>query len=70
MARPAVNSNVINANVLKRTTERFREAGVVLPTIAQLKDPTTIPSSVRDKLRAICTVVVLQFVALINQMRW
>lgn len=53
MARPAVNSNVINANVLKRTTERFREAGVVLPTIAQLKDPTTIPSSVRDKLRAV-----------------
>ena len=53
MARLGLERSVIDAEVLKRTAGRFREAGVVLPTIAQLKDPSTIPAAVREKLRAV-----------------
>jgi cysteine synthase len=53
MARLGLECSVINAEVLKRTADRFREAGVVLPTIAQLKNPSTISVAVRDKLRAV-----------------
>jgi cysteine synthase len=53
MVGPPLNRNVINADVLKRTGERFRQAGIVLPTIAQLKDPSTVPSSVKNELRSI-----------------
>ncbi|NNE74937.1 MAG: hypothetical protein HKN26_14830, partial [Acidimicrobiales bacterium] len=29
---------------------RFRENNIVLPTFAQLRDPSTIPASIRDQL--------------------
>ena len=38
---------------LSRVVDRLREAEVVLPTFAQLADPTTIPTSVRVALRDI-----------------
>ena len=53
MARLELERSVVDAEVLKRTAGRFRQAGVVLPTIAQLKDPSTIPTAVREKLRAV-----------------
>jgi cysteine synthase len=53
MARLGLERSVIDDEVLKRTAGRFRQAGVVLPTIAQLKDPSTIPAPVREKLRAV-----------------
>ena len=53
MARLGLERSVIDAEVLKRTAGRFRQAGVVLPTIAQLKNPLTISVAVRDKLRAV-----------------
>ena len=53
MARPGFERRVVDAEVLKRTAGRFRHAGIVLPTIAQLKDPSTIPTAVREKLRAV-----------------
>ena len=53
MARLGLERSVIDAEVLKRTAGRFRQAGVVLPTIAQLQDPSTIPAAVREKLRAV-----------------
>jgi len=32
---------------------RFRDNGILLPTFAQLRDPSTIPSSIQDKLASI-----------------
>jgi cysteine synthase len=42
-----------NDSVLNKTITRCRERGVIIPTFAQLKDPTTIPASVRTKLSKI-----------------
>jgi hypothetical protein len=39
--------------VLKRTAGVFRQAGVVLPTVAQLKNPATIPAPIQEKLRTV-----------------
>jgi cysteine synthase len=53
MARLGLERSVVDAAVYERTVNRFREAGVLLPTIGQLKDPATIPASIRAKLRDI-----------------
>ena len=53
MARLGLERSVIDPEVLKRTARRFRQAGVVLPTIEQLSDPSTFPASVRAKLRTV-----------------
>ncbi|HEY5650266.1 MAG TPA: pyridoxal-phosphate dependent enzyme [Acidimicrobiia bacterium] len=37
---------VVDPEALTRTTERFRERNIVLPTFAQLADPTTLPAEV------------------------
>lgn len=50
MARLGLEQNIVDNEVYQRTAGRFREAGVVLPTIAQLKDPRTIPGAVRAQL--------------------
>jgi cysteine synthase A len=39
--------------VLKKAAARCRERGVVIPTLAQLKDPRTIPDNVRQGLRKV-----------------
>lgn len=39
--------------VLTKTAQRCRERGVVIPTFAQLKDPATIPQSVKSKLASV-----------------
>jgi cysteine synthase len=39
--------------VLERTAERCRERGVVVPTFAQLADPSLVPAAVRDRLREV-----------------
>jgi cysteine synthase len=41
---------LIDAPIYERTVGRFREAGIALPTFAQLADPATIPASVRSAL--------------------
>ena len=53
MARLGLERTVIDAEVCERTVGRFREAGVVLPTFAQLKDPSTIPTGVQAKLHTV-----------------
>jgi cysteine synthase len=50
MARLGLERTVVDGAVYGRTVERFREAGVVLPTLGQLKDPSTIPAAVAAKL--------------------
>ena len=41
----------LKEDVRKKNIERCREKGILLPTFAQMKNPETIPSSVKDKLR-------------------
>ena len=50
MARLGLERTVVDAAVLDRTAARLGQAGVLLPTIAQLKDPTTIPAAIRAGL--------------------
>ncbi len=40
----------INKPVLEKTVQRCRERGIVVPTFAQQKDPTTIPNSIKQQL--------------------
>jgi cysteine synthase len=39
--------------VYERTVERFREAGIRLPTLGELTDPSTIPANVTDALASV-----------------
>ncbi len=51
MRRPGLEHELVDADVYGRTVERFRDAGIVLPTFAQLADPETIPAPILDRLR-------------------
>ena len=53
MARLGLERTVVDKDVYARTLARFREAGVVLPTLGQLKDPSTIPAAIRAKLASV-----------------
>src|SRR5512138_2621412 len=53
MARLGLESTIVDEDVYRRTLGRFREAGVLLPTIGQLRDPSTIPAAVREKLAGV-----------------
>ncbi|MGZ7039975.1 MAG: pyridoxal-5'-phosphate-dependent protein subunit beta, partial [Thermoanaerobaculia bacterium] len=44
---------IVNAEVRERNIERLRERGVVLPTFAQLANPSTIPQQIRKALKSI-----------------
>jgi cysteine synthase len=50
MARLGLERAVVDPAVYERTVRRFREAGVVLPTLGQLRDPSTIPAAVKARL--------------------
>lgn len=53
MARLGLERTVVDAAVYENTLARFREAGVVLPTFAQLRDPSVIPAAIRARLAAV-----------------
>ena len=48
-----LNEPEINEAVLETTVERCRQRGIIIPTIAQQKDPTTIPDSVTRRLQQV-----------------
>jgi len=50
MARLGLETKLVDGDVYKRTLTRFREAGVVLPKFAELKDPLTIPEAISERL--------------------
>ena len=50
MAHLGLERRVVDATVLERTVARLGQAGVVLPTIAQLKNPSAIPASIKAAL--------------------
>src|SRR6476469_9372290 len=41
----------VDENVLSRTIERFRERKVLLPTFAQMRDPSTVPDKIKQRLK-------------------
>src|SRR2546429_5894308 len=43
----------IDEKVLEKTVNRCRERGIIIPTFAQLKDPTTIPAATHARLSKI-----------------
>lgn len=46
MRRLGLERSLVDRSVYERTVDRFREAAIVLPTLAQLADPTGIPEQV------------------------
>lgn len=50
MTTLGLERDIVDQNVYDRTVARFREAGIALPTFAQLADPSLIPASVRARL--------------------
>ena len=53
MARLGLETDIVDNAVYARTVQRFRDAGVVLPTFAQLTDPEVIPAATRGALDTI-----------------
>ncbi len=43
----------INKDRLEKTIERVRERNFIIPTFAQMKDPSLIPDSIKEKLRSL-----------------
>jgi cysteine synthase len=50
MPQLGLEREVVDADVLERTIGRFREAGIVLPTFAELSHPERIPARIRQAL--------------------
>lgn len=53
MARLGLETSLVDPGVYRRTVAGFREAGVSLPTFGQLKDPSTIPAGVAERLASV-----------------
>jgi cysteine synthase len=43
----------LNHEVVKKTAARCRERGIIIPTFAQMRNPSLIPQTIRDKLSGI-----------------
>jgi len=50
MSTPDLSTEIVDPAVRERALTRFHDAGIVLPTFAQLADPSTIPASIRAAL--------------------
>ena len=53
MKQLGLEREIVDRAVYQRTVARFREARIVLPTLAQLADPARIPAEVRAALRGV-----------------
>jgi len=53
MAKLGLETEIVDHTVYQGSVERFREAGIVLPTFAQLTDPETIPSAATARLAGV-----------------
>ena len=43
----------LNKDILKKNIDRARERNIILPTFAQMKDPTLLPESITTRLRKV-----------------
>ena len=46
-------NKVVNPDVRKKAIDRFSERNIILPTFAQMKDPSLIPEKIKSKLKNI-----------------
>ena len=46
-------ADVVDEAALTNAVDRFRERNILLPTFAQLADPSTVPSEIRDSLSGV-----------------
>jgi cysteine synthase len=53
MSKYGFYEDVVDADVLERTIGRFSERNILLPTFAELADPTTIPDEIVSGLSAV-----------------
>jgi cysteine synthase A len=53
MRRLGLERELVDRDVYDRTVGRFRDAGILLPTFAQLAEPSTIPDGVRAALASV-----------------
>jgi len=53
VTRLGLYDSVVDEDALARTLARFRERRILLPTFAELADPTTIPAAVTSALAAV-----------------
>jgi cysteine synthase len=53
MKRLGIEKHVVDRGVYENSVARFREAGIVLPTFAQLADPTKVPAAIQEALATI-----------------
>ena len=50
MEKLGLQTEIVDQGTYRGSVERFREAGIALPTFAQLAEPETIPESIVDRL--------------------
>jgi cysteine synthase len=43
----------VDEKVLSRTIERFRERKILLPTFAQMRDPSSVPEKIKNRLKSV-----------------
>lgn len=48
-----LTDKIVDENVLEKSVERFREKKIILPTFAQLRNPSLIPGKIKNKLKKI-----------------
>ena len=53
MMRLGLEREVIDRDVYDRTVEHFRDHRIALPTFAEMRDPATIPATVRESLTGV-----------------
>jgi len=53
MPRLGLETDIVDDRTYRNTVERFREAGIAMPTFAQLADPSTIPTRITSKLAGV-----------------
>jgi cysteine synthase A len=53
MARLGLETDIVDHRVRARAVQRFRDAGIILPTFAELANPAAIPASTRAALAAV-----------------
>ncbi|HSM34150.1 MAG TPA: pyridoxal-phosphate dependent enzyme, partial [Anaerolineae bacterium] len=53
MRRLGLEREVVDQAVYESSVRRFREAAIVMPTFAQLADPSTIPVETQDRVAAV-----------------
>ncbi len=53
MARLGLETSIVDPSVYQNSVARFRQAGVRLPTFAELAEPARIPSAITDALASV-----------------